>query len=113
MPTGDTGNDGIMGVDETWTYTYVRAVTQDMIKQLAVWRRQTLDNDCHGQLRRWVNPDEAADEVSDDASVDVYDDPAIDIGMSRPTSAALSRTRMILDGPWRKAPAARSTSRSC
>ena len=26
--TGDVGNDGILGVDETWTYTYKYTLTQ-------------------------------------------------------------------------------------
>ncbi|MFL6771354.1 MAG: hypothetical protein ACJ8E4_06510, partial [Sphingomicrobium sp.] len=73
--SGDTGNDGIMGVNETWTYTYLRAVTQDMIDSNG-GGDGTLDNLAKGNADA-VNSDEAAAEVSDDASVDVCQNPAI------------------------------------
>ncbi len=74
--SGDTGDDGIMGVDETWTYSYVRAVTQEMIDDNGV--DGTLDNTATANADA-VTSGEAADEVSDDASVDVCQYPTLDI----------------------------------
>ena len=75
--SGDTGNDGIMGVNETWTYSYVRAVTQEDIDSNG-YGNGTLDNVATANADA-VNSSEAAEEVSDDASVDVCQDPLIDI----------------------------------
>ncbi len=75
--SGDTGDDGIMGVDETWTYTYLYAVTQDDIDGNG-GGDGLLSNVATANADA-VNSDTAADEVSDDASVDVCQDPAIDI----------------------------------
>jgi len=67
--TGDDG-DGILETNETWTYTYVRAVTQDMIDSGG-----TLDNTAK------VNADSANGSVSDDdtASVEVCQNPHITV----------------------------------
>ncbi|MEO6360884.1 MAG: hypothetical protein ABIO43_09970 [Sphingomicrobium sp.] len=71
--SGNTGNDALMGVNETWTYSYVRAVTQAMIDGGG-----TLDNIAYGNAEA-VNSNEAAAQVSDDASVAVCQDPLVDI----------------------------------
>ena len=75
--TGDTGNDNVMGVTETWTYTYVRAVTQEMIDSDG-GGDGTLDNLATANAEQ-VSSSVAADEVTDDASVDVCQDPALGI----------------------------------
>ncbi|MDV3256199.1 MAG: hypothetical protein LOX97_00100, partial [Sphingomonas sp.] len=75
--SGDTGNDGVMGVDETWTYTYVRAVTQADIDGFG-GGDGVLENTATANANAVISG-EAADEVSDDASVDVCHDPALDI----------------------------------
>ena len=72
--TGDDG-DGILETNETWTYTYVRAVTQDMIDSNGGDNDGTLDNTAT------VNADSVNGSVSDDddASVDVCPLPELDI----------------------------------
>src|SRR4030095_11672116 len=74
-PTGDTGNDGIMGVGEVWTYTYTHAVTQDDIDSNGGDGDGSLDNVAT------VNADSDNGSVSDndDAAVTVCQNPAIAI----------------------------------
>ncbi|HEY0630326.1 MAG TPA: hypothetical protein VGD23_13455, partial [Sphingomicrobium sp.] len=81
---GDTDNDGILDVGETWTYTAFHTVTQDDIDN-----NGNYDSDADGindVLRNVatanadaVTSGEAAQEVTDDATVDVCQDPAIDL----------------------------------
>ena len=75
--SGDVGNDGIMGVTETWTYTYVRAVTQAQIDSDG-GGDGTLDDLATANAEQ-INSAVAADEVSDDASVDVCPEPELAI----------------------------------
>ena len=78
--SGDTGSDGIMGVTETWTYTYVRAVTQEMIDSDG-GGDSLLSNVATANAEQ-INSSVAADEVTDDAEVDVCQDPALGIEKS-------------------------------
>ena len=75
--SGDTGGDNVMGVNETWTYTYVRAVTQEQIDSDG-GGDSTLDNLATANAEQ-INSSVAADEVTDDASVDVCQDPELGI----------------------------------
>ncbi|HEY0629189.1 MAG TPA: SdrD B-like domain-containing protein, partial [Sphingomicrobium sp.] len=84
---GDTDNDGILDVGETWTYTAFHTVTQDDIDN-----NGNYDSDADGindVLRNVatanadaVTSGEAAQEVTDDATVDVCQDPALGIEKS-------------------------------
>src|SRR5262245_38043882 len=76
--SGDTGNDGIMGVGETWTYNYVHTVTQGDIDSNGGGNDGTLDNVATANADA-VNSGIAADAVSDDASVEVCPLPELSI----------------------------------
>ncbi|HXC74773.1 MAG TPA: SdrD B-like domain-containing protein, partial [Sphingomicrobium sp.] len=71
--SGDSNNNGLLDVGETWTYTYTHAVTQDDIDSNGGDDDGTLDNTAT------VNADSANGSVSDDddASADVCQNPHV------------------------------------
>ena len=83
---GDTDEDGVLDLTETWTYTAYHTVTQEDIDNNGNYDSSDPPDGINDVLRNVATANatalttgEAAEEVTDDATVEVCQDPAIDL----------------------------------
>ena len=87
-PTGDTGNDGVLGLSETWTYLASYTLIQDSINAGSVTNQATVTGED-------PNGDEV-DDLSDDDSP-LEDEPTI-TSLPQNPDIAIVKTAVLEDG---------------
>ncbi|HEX2793295.1 MAG TPA: hypothetical protein VHN58_02585, partial [Croceicoccus sp.] len=75
--SGDTGNDNILSVGETWTYTYSRNVTQDDIDTGGIDGDNLLENTA--EVDAIVSATDQPISDAADADVEICDEPDVEI----------------------------------